>query len=137
MLVILKFLFIQFASSHNDHLNSKCIDIIEFSSISNTPQILSHYQCIHTQIAIANDGTICYVECGFLGHQSDAQQFMLMRQIGIDLPLFPDDLYLLGDKIYPNRHPIMTPYTRQQIARKPLNLQQKCRKMKTYHRIPC
>jgi hypothetical protein len=31
-----------------------------------------------------------------------------MRQIGIDLPLFPDDLYLLGDKIYPNRHPIMT-----------------------------
>jgi len=51
-----------------------------------------------------------------------------MRQIGIDLP-FPDDLYLLGDKIYPNRHPIMTPYTRQQIARKPANLQQKCRKM--------
>jgi hypothetical protein len=47
------------------------------------------------------------------------------------------DLYLLGDKIYPNLHPIMTPYTRQQIARKPLNLQQKCRKMKTYHRIPC
>ena len=53
---------------------------------------------------------------------------MLMRQIGIDLP-FPDDLYLLGDKIYPNRHPIMTPYTHQQIARKPLILQQKCRKM--------
>jgi hypothetical protein len=47
----------------------------------------------------------------------------------IDLPLFPGDLYLLGDKIYPNRHPIMTPYTRQQIARKPLNLQQKCRNM--------
>jgi hypothetical protein len=95
-----------------------------------------HYHCIHTQVVITNDGTICYVECGFLGHQNDAQQFMLTRQIGIDLP-FPDDLCILGDKIYPNLHPIMTSYTRQQIARKPLNLQQKCRKMKTCHRIPC
>ena len=35
-----------------------------------------------------NDGTICYVESGFLRHQNDAQQFMLMKQIGIYLP-FP------------------------------------------------
>ena len=53
---------------------------------------------------------------------------MFMRQIEIDLP-FPDDLYLLGNKIYPNRHPIMTPYTRQQVAVEPANLQQNCRKM--------
>jgi hypothetical protein len=53
---------------------------------------------------------------------------MIMRQIEIDLP-FPDDLYLLGNKIYPNRHPIMTPYTRQQVALEPANLQQKGRKM--------
>ena len=77
-----------------------------------------HYHCIHTQVVITKDGTICYVECGFLEHQHDAQ--LLMRQIGIDLP-FPDDLYLLGDKIYPNRHPIITPYTRQQIAQQPAN----------------
>jgi hypothetical protein len=53
---------------------------------------------------------------------------MIMRQIEIDLP-FPDDLYLLGNKIYPNRHTIMTPYTRQQVALEPANLQQKGRKM--------
>ena len=50
-----------------------------------------------------NEGTICYVESSFLGHQNDAQQFMLMKQIGIYLP-FPDNLHLLGDKICPNRH---------------------------------
>ena len=53
---------------------------------------------------------------------------MFMRQIEIDLP-FPDDLYLLRNKIYPNRHPIMTPYTRQQVAAEPANLQEKCCKM--------
>jgi hypothetical protein len=26
-----------------------------------------------------NEGTICYVESSFLGHQNDAQQFMLMK----------------------------------------------------------
>ena len=50
-----------------------------------------------------NNGTICYVESSFVGHQNDAQQFMLMKQIGTYLP-FPDNLYLLGDKICPNRH---------------------------------
>ena len=53
---------------------------------------------------------------------------MLMRQIEIDLP-FPHDLYLLGNIIYPDRHPIMTPYTRQQVAIEPANVQQKCRKI--------
>ncbi|CAG2248292.1 unnamed protein product [Mytilus edulis] len=61
------------------------------------------YHCIHTQVVISNEGRICYVECGFLGHQNDAQQYMLMRNIGQQLP-FPDELFLLGDKIYPNRH---------------------------------
>jgi hypothetical protein len=37
-----------------------------------------------------NDGTICYVKSGFLGHQNDSQRFMLMKQIGMYLP-FPDD----------------------------------------------
>jgi hypothetical protein len=52
---------------------------------------------------------------------------MLMRQTEIDLP-FPDDLYLLGNKIHPNRH-LINPYTRQQVTLEPANLQQKCRKM--------
>ena len=67
-----------------------------------------------------NDSTICYVESSFLGHQNDAQQFMLMKQIGIYLP-FPDNLYLLGDKICPNRHDKDAIYMS--------NLQLICRKM--------
>ena len=50
----------------------------------------------------ANDGTICYVKSGFLGHQNNSQRFMLMKQIGMYLP-FPDDKYLLEDSICPNR----------------------------------
>ena len=42
---------------------------------------------------------------------------MLMQQIGRDLP-FTDNCFLLGDKIYPNRYPVMTPYTSAQINRK-------------------
>ena len=55
---------------------------------------------------------------------------MLMRQVGNDVSLpFPDNCFLLGDNIYPNRHPVMTPYTRQQIARKAECLKNKCRKL--------
>ncbi|CAG2205556.1 unnamed protein product [Mytilus edulis] len=95
------------------------------------------YHCIHTQVVISNEGRICYVECGFHGHQNDAQQYMLMRNIGQQLP-FPDELFLLGDKIYPNRHLVLTAYTRQQIVRKPRNMQRKCRKLNrliTHYRV--
>jgi hypothetical protein len=53
---------------------------------------------IHSQVVIDNTGEIRHIECGFLGHQNDAQQFRLMRQIGQDLP-FPQNCVLLRDKI--------------------------------------
>lgn len=65
-------------------------------------------------------GDIRYVESGFLGHTNDAQQFGLMRQVGNDL-LFPEECYLLGDKIYSNRGPVLTPYTSAQIRKKQRN----------------
>ncbi|CAG2246549.1 unnamed protein product [Mytilus edulis] len=40
-----------------------------------------HYNAIHTQVIVDNEGSICYVESGFLGHQNDAQQYRMMRQI--------------------------------------------------------
>ena len=43
-----------------------------------------------------------------------------------DRPSIPADSFLLADKIHPNRHPILTPYTSQQIARKTHRLRQKC-----------
>ena len=48
-----------------------------------------------------------YIECGFMGHLNDAEQFTLMRRIGTDFA-FPDECVLLGDKIYPNKHLIVT-----------------------------
>ena len=52
-----------------------------------------------------------------------------MRQIGQDLP-FPQNCVLLGDKIYPNGHPVITPFTQAQIHKKPDRLQRECRKFK-------
>jgi hypothetical protein len=41
-----------------------------------------------------------------------------MPDIGSDRLPFPGECVLLGDKIYPNRHPLMTHYTSQQINRR-------------------
>ena len=77
------------------------------------------YHCIHTRVVMTNHNVLCrmLVSCDIRSMPSS----LCLRWIGIDLP-FPDDLYLPWDKIYPNRHPIMTPYTRQMIVVEPANL---------------
>lgn len=101
---------------------------------SNEPQeqYYSHHRnrhVIHSQVIVDNGGLIRHVESGFLGHQSDAQQFYFMRAIGgPELP-FPDECYLLGDKIYPNVHPIMTQHTSPQLRRMPPQRRRKARKL--------
>ena len=88
------------------------------------------YHAIHTQVIIDSFGIIRHVECGFLGHLNDAQQYRLMASIGPREELkFPGDCLLLADKIYPNGYPLMTPYTRQQISRRPIHVQRKCKKL--------
>lgn len=74
---------------------------------------------------------ICHLESGFLGHQNDAQQFFLMSyKIGRGLP-FPLDCFILGDKIYPNRCPIITPFSQHQIVTRNHQDQRKRRKFNT------
>jgi hypothetical protein len=91
-----------------------------------------HYHAIHAQVIVDNVGKIRYIKCGFPGHQNDAQQYALLPDIaGRDLP-FPDDCILLADKIYPNRHPVVTPFTSQQINRETPQVR---RKYKKYNRI--
>lgn len=86
------------------------------------------YHALHAQIIIDNSGLICHLESGFLGHQNDAQQYSLMSyKIGRDLP-FPLDCFILGDKIYPNRYPIITPFSQHQIVTRNHQEQRKRRK---------
>jgi hypothetical protein len=68
---------------------------------------------------------------GFHGRQNDAQCFMQLPEMAEtgDLP-FTDNLYLLADKIYPNRHPLLTPFTRPQINAGPAEQQEE---MKLYN----
>ena len=89
------------------------------------------YHAIHTQIIVDNCGMIRYIQSGFLCHLIEAQQFALMDQLGTDLE-FPDNCYLLGDKIYPNRGNVVTQVTAQQIARKPGNQRRKCLKFNRF-----
>jgi hypothetical protein len=88
------------------------------------------YVCSDSGDALRNNAPVALSE-GDIFHLMCHQLLQWpMAQIGNDVSLpFPDNCFLLGDKIYPNRHPVMTPYTRQQIARKPECLKNKCRKL--------
>ena len=90
------------------------------------------YNANHAQIVSDKDSNICFISSGFPGYLGYAQQFNMTAQIGGDQLPFPDQCILLVDKIYPNRYPLMTPYTAQQIARRQDVLEQrKCRKLNT------
>ena len=89
------------------------------------------YHSMHSQVIVDNTGKSRYIESGFIGHLNDAQQCVLMRHIGNDLP-FPDDCVLLGDKIYPNRHPIVTSYSEAQLRLMDYRRKRKCRKLNRY-----
>ena len=72
-----------------------------------------HFHCIHTQVVSDAYGTIRYIDL------NDAQQFGLMRQFGNYL-IFPEELCLLAEIIYPNRSPVLTSYRSAQLARRAL-----------------
>ena len=71
------------------------------------------FHCLHTQVISDVYGTIRYIDL------NAAQQFGLTRQLGTDL-IFPEELCLLADKIYPNRSPVLTSYTYAQLTCMPL-----------------
>ena len=73
-------------------------------------------------------GIIRYIARDYQGHLNDAQQYALMQEIGTGLQ-FPDELVMLGGKIYPNHGAIITPYTSAQLAWKQPLERRKCRKL--------
>ncbi|XP_053390139.1 uncharacterized protein LOC128553052 [Mercenaria mercenaria] len=89
------------------------------------------HHAVHTQVVVDNEGIIRFVQSGFLGHMNDAQQFAMMQRIGTDL-VFPHDCFLLGDKIYPNRYPIITPFSAGQVARRHGRDRRRCVKFNRY-----
>ena len=51
---------------------------------------------------------------------NDAQTFAQLPAIGPGIELdFPGDFWLLGDKIYPCRYPVLTQFRSNQIAARP------------------
>lgn len=79
-----------------------------------------HYHCIHTIVITDNCNKLRFVRSGFLGHQNDAQILNFIPAIGQNQELaFPNECVILGDKIFPNRDPFVTPYTRAEINRRP------------------
>jgi hypothetical protein len=64
-----------------------------------------------------------------LGHENDAATFNQLPNIGPGEDLcFPDNCCILGDSIYPNRYPVVTPYRANQIARQQPREQRRRRK---------
>lgn len=62
-------------------------------------------------------GHIRYLKTGFHGRLNDAGQFLQLPVNGPGQQLdFPPDCYLLGDRGYANRYPIITPFRRNQLA---------------------
>ncbi|CAG2186789.1 unnamed protein product [Mytilus edulis] len=85
--------------------------------------------CIQTQLKIDNQNHIRVVRSGFLGHQNDAQQINSMPDIGYGLQLdFPENLFIVADKIYANRYQLMTPYKRHQLRHKTRRDRDQCKK---------
>ena len=89
------------------------------------------YHCMHTKVVIDNIGMVRYIETGFLGHQNNAQHFMLMQQIGQQLPCLADCI-LLRDRIYPNSFPVVTPFSNAQLRRKAGDASRRARRLSRY-----
>uniref|UniRef100_A0A8W8LMU9 DDE Tnp4 domain-containing protein n=1 Tax=Magallana gigas TaxID=29159 RepID=A0A8W8LMU9_MAGGI len=116
-----------------------CYQFVSWPTVNEWRQMLNVWQKLPSAVG-AIDGTSFEIyrpqtepqELYYSGHQNDAQQYALLPNIaGRELP-FPEECALLADKIYPNRYPIVTPFTSQQINRETPQVRRKYRK---YNRI--
>lgn len=73
---------------------------------------------MNTQLIIDNLGNIVYLQAGFLGSINDAGNFNLMERLGPGTNYdMPGDVFLLADKGYADRPPLVTPFRTTQICR--------------------
>lgn len=77
-----------------------------------------HYHLMNTQLIIYNLGNIVYLQAVFLGSINDAGNFNLMERVGPGTNYdMPGDVFLLADKGYADRPPLVTPFRTTQIRR--------------------
>ncbi|WAR06885.1 hypothetical protein MAR_016843 [Mya arenaria] len=86
----------------------------------------------HSMRFTLKSSIVRHVGNGCLAHIKVEQQFTIMQQAGIDLPS-PEECLLEGDKIYPDRGHLMTPYTTAQLARKGVQRKKKMCKIEWEH----
>ena len=100
-----------------------------------------HYHNLSTQVICDVKRNIRYIHTGFEGRLNDAGQYILLPQIGYqpqDPLQFPQECYMLADKGYANRYPLVTPYRANQM----IGNQQQVQAMQAYntehaaHRMP-
>ena len=88
------------------------------------------YQAINLQVIVDTYRNIWCIECGFMGHLKYAQ-LKLMWHIGTD-SAFPEECILMADKIYPNRHPIVTTSTAAHLRQRNDRRLTQCCKLNRY-----
>ena len=77
-----------------------------------------HYHTMSTQVIVDVNKNIRYIHSGFPGRMNDAGQFLALPSIGFtpaDALQFPPECYLLAEKGYANRYPIVTPLRVNQL----------------------
>ena len=94
----------------------------------------TRFICI-LQVIIDNEENIVHVQSGFLGHENDANCYRQIGSIGPDAHLkFHANCYILGDCIYSNGYPVITPYKVTDIIRQPRAVKRARRKFNRLHR---
>ena len=88
------------------------------------------------QVTIDNEKNLLRVQSGFLGrHENDANFHRQIGSIGPNAHLkFPADCYILGDCIYSNGYPVITPYKVTDIIRQPRAVKRARRRFSRLHR---
>ena len=98
---------------------------------------LQHKACFIyiVQVIIDNEENIVHVQSGFLGHENDANCYRQIGSIGPDAHLkFTANCYILGDCIYSNGNPVITPYKVTDMIPQPRAVKRARRKFNRLHR---
>jgi hypothetical protein len=76
-----------------------------------------HFHFMNWMVIVDNDGYFVHGQAGFTGHLTDSTCFEYMN-----VPHLPGGLFILGDRGFPQRHPLLVPIRRGQGVQEHLRL---------------